>query len=172
MPLKPTHSDLVVIEPGRKKDLEALWAIEQASFSHPWTRAMFQEELAKSPATLYVLKGGPEKAVLGYCCFWALSGELQLVNIAVRPDFRGQGLGRTLLNHLLREARIREAEKIFLEVRPSNQTAITLYERLGFKFLYRRPRYYPAEGEDALVLVLEIPAVEKPQPEVLGEEAC
>lgn len=172
MALKLTHSDLLVIEPGRKKDLEAVWAIEQASFSHPWTRAMFQEELAKIPATLYVLKGGSEKTALGYCCFWALSGELQLVNIAVRPDLRGQGLGRKLLNHLLREAQIRAAEKIFLEVRPSNQAAIGLYERLGFKVLYRRPRYYTPEGEDALVMVLELLSGGNPQPEVLGEEEC
>jgi [ribosomal protein S18]-alanine N-acetyltransferase len=170
--LKPTPADLLVIEPGQKIDLEAVWAIEQASFSHPWTRAMFQEELAKKPATLYVLTGGPEKEVWGYCCFWALSGELQLVNIAVRPDLRGQGLGRRLLHHLLREAQIREAEKIFLEVRPSNRAAIGLYERLGFKVLYRRPRYYAPEGEDALVMVLAMPAAENPLPEVLGEEAC
>jgi [ribosomal protein S18]-alanine N-acetyltransferase len=170
--LNPTYSDLLVIDPGRKKDLEAVWAIEQASFSHPWTRAMFQEELAKIPATLFILKGGSENEVLGYSCFWTLSGELQLVNIAVRPDLRGRGLGRTLLNHLFREAQIRTAEKIYLEVRPSNQAAIRLYERLGFKVLYRRPRYYTPEGEDALVMVWEIPSGEKSQPEVLGEEAC
>lgn len=147
----------MVIEPARKKDLEAIWAIEQASFSHPWTRAMFQEELARIPSTLYVLKEVPGKRVLGYSCFWSLSGELQLVNIAVHPDLRGQGLGGKLLNHLLLEAESRETEKIFLEVRPSNRTAIGLYERLGFKVLYRRPRYYTPEGEDALVMVLETP---------------
>jgi ribosomal-protein-alanine N-acetyltransferase len=151
----------LVIEPARKKDLEALWAIEQASFSHPWTRAMFQEELAKIPSTLYVLKEVPGKRVLGYSCFWSLSGELQLVNIAVRPDLRGQGLGGKLLNHLLLEAESREAEKIFLEVRSSNWAAIGLYERLGFKVLYRRPRYYTPEGEDALVMVWETPYGEK-----------
>ena len=160
------------IEPAKKIDLEAVWAIEQASFSHPWTRAMFQEELAKIPTTLYVLTGGPERGVLGFCCFWALSGELQLVNIAVRPDLRGQGLGRRLLHHLLREAQIREAEKIFLEVRPSNRAAIGLYERLGFKVLYRRPRYYTPEGEDALVMVLAMPAAQNPLPEMLGEDEC
>ncbi len=147
----------MVIEPARKKDLEAVWAIEQASFSHPWTRAMFQEELAKIPPSLYVLKEVPAKRVLGYSCFWTLSGELQLVNIAVHPELRGQGLGGKLLNHLLREAESREAEKIFLEVRPSNRAALGLYERLGFKVLYRRPRYYVPEGEDALVMVLEVP---------------
>ncbi len=108
---------------------------------------MFQEELAKIPSTLYVLKEAPEKRVLGYSCFWSLSGELQLVNIAVHPDLRGQGLGRRLVNHLLLEAESREAEKIFLEVRPSNRAAIGLYERLGFKVLYRRPRLlHPGRG--------------------------
>ncbi len=150
-------SDFLVIEAARKKDLEAVWAIEQASFHHPWTRAMFQEELAKYPASLFVLKEMPGERVLGYSCFWTLSGELQLVNIAVHPDLRGKGLGRKLLNHLLQEAESREAEKIFLEVRPSNQAAIGLYERLGFKVLYHRPRYYAPEGEDAWVMVWETP---------------
>jgi [ribosomal protein S18]-alanine N-acetyltransferase len=159
--LTTTLSDFLVIQPARKKDLEAVWAIEQVSFSHPWTPAMFLEELAKIPATLYVLKEAPEKRVLGYSCFWSLSGELQLVNIAVHPDRRGQGLGGKLLNHLLQEAEIREAEKIFLEVRPSNRPAIRLYERLGFEVLFRRPRYYTPEGEDALVMVLKTPFGEK-----------
>ena len=119
---------------------------------------MFQEELAKIPSTLYVLKEVPGKRVLGYSCFWSLSGEVQLVNIAVHPDLRGKGLGRRLLNHLLLEAESREAEKIFLEVRPSNWAAIGLYERLGFKVLYRRLGYYTPEGEDALVMVREPPA--------------
>ena len=118
---------------------------------------MFQEELAKIPATLFVLKELPGKWVLGYSCFWSLSGELQLVNIAGHPDRRGIGLGRKLLHHLLLEAESREAGKIFLEVRPSNRVAIGLYEGLGFKVLFRRPRYYTPEGEDALVMELETP---------------
>jgi ribosomal-protein-alanine N-acetyltransferase len=152
----------MVIEPARKKDLEAVWAIEQASFSHPWTRAMFQEELAKIPSTLYVLKEVSGNRVLGYSCFWSLSGELQLVNIAVHPDLRGKGLGRKLLNHILLEAESREVEKIFLEVRPSNRAAIGLYEGLGFKGLYRRPGYYTPEGEDALVMVWDSPYGKEP----------
>jgi ribosomal-protein-alanine N-acetyltransferase len=160
--LNKPSSDLLIIERARKRDLAAVWAIEQASFSHPWTRAMFQEELAKVPSTLYVLKEMPGERVLGYSCFWSLSGELQLVNIAVHPELRDNGLGRKLLNHLLLEADSRAAEKIFLEVRPSNRAAIGLYEKLGFKVLYRRPRYYTPEGEDALVMVLETPRGKHP----------
>ncbi len=123
---------------------------------------MFQEELAKVPPTLYVLKETPGERVLGYSCFWSLTGELQLVNIAVHPELRDKGLGRKLLHHLLLEADSRAAEKIFLEVRPSNRAAIGLYEKLGFKVLYRRPRYYTPEGEDALVMVLETPRGKHP----------
>jgi len=128
---------------------------------------MFQEELAKIPSTLYVLKEVPGKRVLGYSCFWSLSGEVQLVNIAVHPDLRGRGLGRRLLDHLLLEAESREAERIFLEVRPSNWAAIGLYERLGFEVLYRRLGYYTPEGEDALVMVRETPYGKN-----LGESKC
>ncbi|RPH86843.1 MAG: ribosomal-protein-alanine N-acetyltransferase [Desulfobacteraceae bacterium] len=94
--------------------------------------------------------------------FLVSDGELQLVNIAVHPELRDKGLGRKLLNHLLLEADSRAAEKIFLEVRPSNRGAIGLYEKLGFKVLYRRPRYYTPEGEDALVMVLETPRGKHP----------
>jgi ribosomal-protein-alanine N-acetyltransferase len=142
------------IVPARRSDLPDLLKIEQASFSHPWTRAMFQEELAKVPPTLYVLTG--ERGLRGYLCFWTVSGELQVVNVAVHPEWRGRGLGCRLMHFLLREARNREAEKIFLEVRPSNRPALRLYARLGYKAIYRRRRYYAEEGEDALVMALKV----------------
>jgi ribosomal-protein-alanine N-acetyltransferase len=136
--------------------LPEILAVEQQSFSQPWTRAMFQEELAKLPPTLYVYRPAPGEPLRGYLCFWTVAGELQLINIAVHPEHRGAGVGRRLMGFLLQEARRRQAARIFLEVRPSNRPALRLYARTGFKFLYRRPRYYEPEGEDALVMALTI----------------
>ena len=147
----------ISIQPAQRSDLPEILAIERSSFSHPWTRAMFQEELVKIPATLYVFRESTEDLIQGYLCFWTVSGELQLVNIAVHPQGRGTGIARRLMEFMVREARARQAEKIFLEVRPSNRPALRLYARLGFKALYRRRRYYAPEGEDALVMVLLVP---------------
>jgi ribosomal-protein-alanine N-acetyltransferase len=144
-------------QPAQRQDLPEILTIEQLSFSHPWTRAMFQEELAKIPPTLYVYRPESSGPLRGYICFWSVAGELQLINIAVHPDHRGAGVGRRLMQFLLQEARLRQAEKVFLEVRPTNRPALRLYARTGFKVLYRRPRYYEPEGEDALVMALPVP---------------
>jgi ribosomal-protein-alanine N-acetyltransferase len=134
------------------KDLPDLLTIEAASFVHPWSKGDFLSELSKSPPTLYVTRRDPAGPVLGYICFWMVADEIQMLNIAVHPAYRRQGLGRTLLVFLLTLAREKKALKVFLEVRPSNQTALALYRSLGFETLYRRPRYYDDEGEDALVM--------------------
>jgi [ribosomal protein S18]-alanine N-acetyltransferase len=92
-------------------------------------------------------------SVFGYICFWPVADEIQLLNLAVRPDCRHKKVGRRLMGFLLQQAREKKMQKIFLEVRPSNRIALDLYYSLGFKILYRRPGYYRHEGEDALVMV-------------------
>ncbi len=81
-----------------------------------------------------------------------MADEIQMLNLAVHPDYRRQGLGRQLMTFLLAQAEEKRVSKVLLEVRPSNQIAIALYHSLGFKILYRRPGYYEPEGEDALVM--------------------
>ncbi|MBI5582692.1 MAG: ribosomal protein S18-alanine N-acetyltransferase [Deltaproteobacteria bacterium] len=151
-----SSSDSACLRRAQRSDLPEILDLERQSFSQPWTRALFQEELAKLPPTLYVYRSTPAGPLGGYLCFWTVAGELQLINIAVHPEQRGTGLGRRLMEFLLQEARRRQAEKIFLEVRPSNLPALRLYTRMGFQVLYRRPRYYEPEGEDALVMALTV----------------
>jgi [ribosomal protein S18]-alanine N-acetyltransferase len=91
--------------------------------------------------------------IFGYICFWQAGDEIQLLNLAVRPDFRRQGVGRRLMQFLLQEAREKKGQQIILEVRPSNRKALDLYHSMGFKILHRRPAYYGPDGEDALVMV-------------------
>jgi len=97
-------------------------------------------------------------AVAGYGILSIGAGEAHLLNICIDPAFRGQGLGRHLLGRLMDIARWNGAERLFLEVRPSNPLAKTLYESVGFTDIGRRPRYYPARNgrEDAIVMALEL----------------
>ncbi|MEG3194120.1 ribosomal protein S18-alanine N-acetyltransferase, partial [Lysobacter sp. D1-1-M9] len=86
------------------------------------------------------------------------AGEAHVLNICIAPEYQGRGLGRTLLRSLVRVAKARRVDRVFLEVRPSNPGAIQLYESEGFNEIGRRPRYYPARQgrEDALVMALEM----------------
>lgn len=81
-----------------------------------------------------------------------MADEIQMLNLAVHPDYRRQGLGRQLVSFLLGQAEEKRKSKVLLEVRVSNQDAIALYRSLSFKVLYRRPGYYEPDGEDALVM--------------------
>jgi len=97
-------------------------------------------------------------AIAGYAILSVGAGEAHLLNICIDPGYRGQGLGRYLLGRMLDIARWNGAERLFLEVRPSNPLAKTLYESVGFDEIGRRPRYYPARNgrEDAIVMALEL----------------
>ena len=141
-----------MINPARLADLPDLLNIEEASFLHPWPESAFLEEIKKSPTTLYVLRNDPADSVSAYICFWQVADEIQLMNLAVHPAQRQRGTGRSLMAFLLERAKEMKVSKVFLEVRPSNLTALALYRSLGFQVLYRRPGYYGPEGEDALVM--------------------
>ena len=116
-----------------------------------------------SPATEGIRSGSPatgqseppaaSRVAVGFLVAQCGGGEWELENMAVREGFRRQGAGSALLAALLAEARVQQTERILLEVRPSNQAAIRLYEQGGFALLARRPGYYKDPGEDALIMV-------------------
>jgi [ribosomal protein S18]-alanine N-acetyltransferase len=133
-------------------DLDALLAIEQRAYAHPWTRGNFTDALA-SGYQIQLLKGGTE--LLGY--FVAMPGveEAHLLNLTVAPEFQGQGWARLLLDALALWARGQNAQWLWLEVRVSNLRARQIYERYGFRRVGERKRYYPAADgmrEDAIVM--------------------
>ena len=142
----------MIFVPALVDDLPDLLAIESASFAQPWTKFSFLSELSKLPPSLYVVRRETSSCILGYICFWLVADELQMLNLAVHPDHRQQGLGRKLMTFLFTVAEEKSVSKVLLEVRPSNQIAMALYHSLGFRILYRRPGYYEPEGEDALVM--------------------
>ena len=134
------------------QDLDGVLEVESESFSNPWTREMYAWELQnRSVCHIYVLRT-PERAVTGFCAFWLVFDEIHINNVAVRPEFRRQGLGTALMHHVLAEARRLGARRATLEVRASNDGARRLYERLGFYIAGTRRNYYSHPVEDALIL--------------------
>jgi [ribosomal protein S18]-alanine N-acetyltransferase len=142
----------LIFVPAQLDDLPELLAIESASFMQPWSRASFLSELRKKPPSLYLIRRESSSCILGYICFWEVADEIQMLNLAVHPDYRRQGLGRQLMIFLLLQAKEKGILKVLLDVRATNQAAIALYRLLGFNILYRRPGYYEPDGEDALVM--------------------
>lgn len=141
--------------PMREDDLAAVHALEVRAYEFPWTLGIFRDCLrADYPA--WVLED--DGRIVGYFLMSLAAGEAHILNICIAPELQGRGHGRALLHTLLQLARARRAERVFLEVRPSNTPAIALYHDEGFNEIGRRPRYYPARQgrEDALVMALEL----------------
>lgn len=148
-------SPQVAIRAMLRGDLDAVSAIETASYPYPWTRGIFQDCLRVGYGC-HVLEVAGE--VAGYGIVSNALEEAHLLNLCIRSEQRRSGLAALLLEHLVREAQVAAATRLFLEVRPSNKAAVALYKRNGFRAIGRRPGYYPAEEgrEDALVMVLHL----------------
>jgi ribosomal-protein-alanine N-acetyltransferase len=141
----------MIVRPATAADLDAIDAIEQHSFKTPWPRQTFEGELTREWAHLDVgLDGG---RIIGFCNYWIVVPDLQILAIATHPDFRGRGIGRQMLDHVLATAAGAGCQIASLEVRASNAPAIALYEHAGFKTVHVRGRYYQDDGEDALVMM-------------------
>lgn len=143
------------LRPMRDSDLDAVLAIEQRAYPFPWTRGIFRDCLkAGYPAWVMC----EHSLIIGYGILSLAADEAHILNICVAPERQGRGLGRFLLQALVKNARAQQAARIFLEVRPSNIGAIRLYHGEGFNEIGRRPRYYPARDgrEDALVMAMEL----------------
>ena len=133
-------------------DLTGVLEVEAESFTNPWTRDMYAWELQnRNVCHIYVVRTD-ECPVAGFCAFWLVFDEIHINNVAVLPQFRGQGMGTAVMRHVLDEARRLGARRATLEVRASNEGARRLYERLGFYVAGVRPRYYSSPVEDALIL--------------------
>ena len=131
-------------------DLDAVLKVEFAAYSHPWTRGIFLDAL-KSYEVWLMFVGQQQ---VGHGVINVIIDEAHLLNITVKPENQGRGLGLKLLERLMERAMEIDARECFLEVRASNQSAYRLYERYGFNEIGRRRDYYPMAGgrEDALVM--------------------
>lgn len=135
-------------------DIENVIAIERASFQFPWSTRFFLDELQVDCARSILAE--VEGRIVGYVLFWFLPEEVDIHNIAVHPDFRRQGIGRLLLEQVIDSARRQERLRVTLDVRFSNAPAQNLYRNFGFVIRGLRKGYYSDNGEDALVMALEL----------------
>ncbi len=145
-----------LIRPLSEDDIDAICAIENASFSNPWTRKMFLAELNFQGFHFSrVAEDEASGQLVGYNFFWIVpEDEVQIANIAVHPDHRRQGIAQLLIDDAIQEGKVRNVTSVSLEVRESNLPARKFYEKLGFKQVGNRPNYYNHPKEDALILRL------------------
>ncbi|KHK99856.1 30S ribosomal protein S18 [Microbacterium mangrovi] len=146
-----------MIRPASADDLEAIMALERASFpTDAWSAGMMHDELTSPHGRYFVLED--DGTVVGYGGVRALAGaaDADIQTIAIAEAFRGRGAGRLLLGTLLDEAARRGAREVFLEVRADNPVAQNLYVKTGFAEIGRRPRYYQPDDVDAIVMRLDL----------------
>jgi ribosomal-protein-alanine N-acetyltransferase len=135
-------------------DIENVIAIERASFQFPWSTRFFLDELQVDCARSILAE--VEGRIVGYVLFWFLPEEVDIHNIAVHPNFRRQGIGRLLLEQVVAAARRQDRVRVTLDVRFSNAPAQNLYRSFGFVTRGMRKGYYSDNGEDAVVMALEL----------------
>ncbi len=148
------------LRPMREADLDAIMRIETRAYPFPWTLGIFRDCM-RADYPMWVQEQHGDKgpgAIVGYGVLSIAADEAHVLNVCAAPEVQGEGHGRRLLRALLQVARGRGAQRLFLEVRPSNAAAIALYHAEGFNEIGRRPRYYPAKDgrEDAIVMALEL----------------
>ena len=131
--------------------LEEVAKIEQVSFPTPWSKEAYYNELRENSLAHYYVCLAGEK-VIGYAGMWIIIDEAHITNIAVHPDFRGKKIAQALLLYLMQEAMRLGAERITLEVRPSNRVAQHVYGKLGFCPVGVRKGYYTDTKEDAIIM--------------------
>ena len=142
-----------IVEPLSTPDeIDAILAIEQASFTNPWTREMYVAELKNEGVSFFYLARDKGRQIVGFCSFWRVLDELHINNLAVVPEFRRRGVATALLRRVMEEAARFGIRRTMLEVRRSNTAARELYERFGFVVAGTRSNYYTNPVEDALVL--------------------
>jgi ribosomal-protein-alanine N-acetyltransferase len=140
----------IIIVPMAEHDLPEVMVIETASYSHPWTADHFLQEM-QSPYAFPLAAFDGKGTLAGYICPMLLLDEGHILNVAVRPECRGQGIGKYLVERALDDCRLGGAAFVSLEVRPSNLSALTLYRSLGFTETGLRKKYYQ-DGEDAILM--------------------
>jgi ribosomal-protein-alanine N-acetyltransferase len=140
------------------EDLDRIMEIEKDGFTHPWSADLLRREMMHDWSTILLAteRRGLAEAILGFVVFWLVHDELHVLNIATALEARRRGVGWALMEEAATRARQAGAILATLEVRRSNQGAIALYRALGYRQVGVRPNYYADEGEDAIVMVLDL----------------
>ncbi len=141
----------IVFDRMGQEDLEQVMLIENASFPKPWHVSFFERQLRYSKKSTFCYVARLNDEVLGYIVFYIVCDEAHIMNIAVDPDFRQQGVGRYLLASVLDFVRKQSGKEVYLEVAVNNSAARHLYRQFGFEVCGVLKRYY-SDGEDAYIM--------------------
>jgi [ribosomal protein S18]-alanine N-acetyltransferase len=139
------------IRPVRPSDLSTIALMETQMFTDPWPESSFVDCLENSDSGILIAE--IDKIIAGYAVYFINLGEAHLANLAISPKYRGKSIAKSFINDILKIAKESKCEYIFLDVRPSNSAAISLYKKFEFYELYRKPGYYHSPLEDSLVMV-------------------
>lgn len=137
------------IDSIKKSDCAELAALDRVCFAVPWSEKSFFEETENPNARYFIARD--ENKIVGYCGFWRVADEGQVMNIAVLPEYRRRGIAAMLIECMINAAE--NLEQLVLEVRESNIGAIRLYEKFGFEVAGRRKKFYHSPEEDGLVMI-------------------
>lgn len=140
----------LLFRPMVYEDIDQVVEIEKQLFSSPWDRDAFEYELEQPCAESYVV--AERDRVVAYLMAWSLLDEMHVLNVAVIAELQHQGIARNMLELVIDKAQAQQVRMVHLEVRESNARAIRLYEKIGFKTVGRRRKYYDNPTEDALLM--------------------
>jgi ribosomal-protein-alanine N-acetyltransferase len=149
------QTDPITFRHANLSDLDAILKIEQSSFPAPWPRSVIAGEI-DGRSWSRVTIATHDDTLLGYIVYWIITTEVHLLNLAVDPIWRRNGIAKKLMAYLIETSQSDSLAEILLEVRLSNLAAKNLYRQLGFEEIAIRPKYYSDNLEDALVMLLQL----------------
>ena len=139
-----------VIRPMTEEDTFTVSQIEEEIFSLPWSQKSFSDACSNADNVYLVCE--MDGVIAGYCGMWTVLGEGNITNMAVSPDYRRCGIAQTLMQAMEEYGEDKKVTSYFLEVRQSNAPAIALYEKMGYKNIGIRKRFYEKPVEDAVIM--------------------
>ena len=139
------------IRPADENDVKPLTNLDEICFSLPWSEVSFFEEITRNKLAQYVVAESSEK-IVGYAGIWMIHDEGHITNVAVHPDFRRRGIAKALIFTLMKISEAAGVKVYTLEVRASDESAISLYKDLGFIESGIRKKYYEDNNEDAVIM--------------------
>lgn len=144
----------MIIRLMKEEDLSYITILEQRLYKNPWDEKAFRDELTKNKFSyLFVLT--ENEAILGYYGLWIIGDYATVTKVSVMPELQNRGLGKILMEDLIKRCEAAEAVTIDLEVRESNYPAIALYHHFGFQSASVRKNYYP-DGENAILMIKKL----------------
>lgn len=141
----------LIVRLAEERDIIPMAEMDILCFSAPWSEESFRKEITENHLAFYIVAEISGRMV-GYAGLWGIVDEGHITNVAVHPDFRRKGIGEALITVLLSHTRENGILSHTLEVRASNEAAISLYSKFGFEPAGLRKKYYEDNGEDAIIM--------------------